>query len=50
MLGAYGRAFVEPIRKLYYNMTITCISVIVAVAVGGIEALGLLAGKFHLDG
>lgn len=50
MLGAYGWAFVKPIRKLYYNMTITCVSVIVALAIGGIEALGLLAGQFHLKG
>jgi high-affinity nickel-transport protein len=50
MLGAYSWAFVKPIRKLYYNMTITCVSVIVAVAVGGIEALGLLAGQLHWDG
>jgi len=50
MLGAYGWAFVKPIRKLYYNMTITSVSVIVALAVGGIEALGLLAGRFHLKG
>ncbi|MGB6429162.1 MAG: HoxN/HupN/NixA family nickel/cobalt transporter, partial [Candidatus Acidiferrales bacterium] len=42
MLGAYGWAFVKPIRKLYYNMTITCISVIVALVVGGVEALGLI--------
>ncbi len=48
MLGAYGWAFVKPIRKIYYNMTITLVSVIVAFAVGGIEALGLLAGHFHL--
>jgi high-affinity nickel-transport protein len=50
MLGAYGWAFVKPIRKLYYNITITCISVIVALVVGGIEVLGLLAGHFHLTG
>lgn len=49
MLGAYGWAFVKPIRKLYYNMTITFVSVIVALAVGGIEALGLLAGKLGLN-
>jgi high-affinity nickel-transport protein len=48
MLGAYGWAFVKPIRKLYYNITITSVSVVVAFAVGGIEALGLLAGQFHL--
>ncbi|MGC2403805.1 MAG: HoxN/HupN/NixA family nickel/cobalt transporter [Acidobacteriaceae bacterium] len=50
MLGAYGWAFVKPIRKLYYNITITSVSVVVAIAVGGIEALGLLAGQFHLRG
>ncbi len=41
MLGAYGWAFTKPIRKLYYNLTITFVSVLVAVLVGGIEALGL---------
>lgn len=50
MLGAYGWAFVKPIRKLYYNMTITCVSVLVALVVGGIEALGLLGQHFHLKG
>jgi nickel/cobalt transporter (NiCoT) family protein len=50
MLGAYGWAFVKPIRKLYYNLTITFVSVVVAVAVGGIEALGLMAGQLHPQG
>src|SRR5579884_2152366 len=50
MLGAYGWAFVKPIRKLYYNLTITGISVAVAVAIGGIEALGLAAEKLGLEG
>jgi high-affinity nickel-transport protein len=50
MLGAYGWAFVKPIRKLYYNMTITLVSALVAMVVGGIEALGLLAGQFHRQG
>jgi len=50
MLGAYGWAFVKPIRKLYYNITITSVSVMVALAVGGIEALGLLAGQLRLTG
>ena len=50
MLGAYGWAFVMPIRKLYYNLTITCVSVVVALVVGGIEALGLVARHFHLKG
>jgi high-affinity nickel-transport protein len=50
MLGAYGWAFVKPVRKLYYNITITSVSVLVAFAVGGIEALGLLTSQFHLTG
>ncbi len=50
MLGAYGWAFVKPIRKLYYNMTITLVSVVVALVVGGIEALGLFAGHFQFGG
>ncbi len=50
MTGAYGWAFENPIRKLYYNLTITFISVVVAVVVGGALALGLIAEKFHLEG
>lgn len=50
MLGAYGWAFVKPMRKLYYNMNITLVSVIVALVVGGIEAFGLLAGQLNLSG
>jgi high-affinity nickel-transport protein len=50
MLGAYGWAFTKPIRKLFYNLTITLVSVIVAVAIAGIETLGLLRDKFGLQG
>jgi len=50
MLGAYGWAFVKPIRKLYYNLIITCVSVATALVVGGIEVLALLEGRFHLRG
>jgi high-affinity nickel-transport protein len=50
MLGAYNWAFVKPIRKLYYNLTITSVSVIVAVLIGGIEALGLMGDQFGLSG
>ncbi len=50
MLGAYGWAFVKPVRKLYYNITITSVSVVIALVVGGIEALGLLAGQLRLTG
>jgi nickel/cobalt transporter (NiCoT) family protein len=50
MLGAYGWAFVKPIRKLFYNMAITAVSVVVALLVGGIEVLGLLSDKLNLQG
>ncbi len=50
MLGAYGWAFVKPIRKLYYNMTITFVSVVIAVFIGGIEALGLIGDQLRLQG
>jgi high-affinity nickel-transport protein len=50
MLGAYGWAFLKPIRKLYYNMTITFVSVVVAVFIGGIEALGLLGDQMKWKG
>jgi high-affinity nickel-transport protein len=50
MLGAYGWAYLKPIRKIYYNMTITLISIIVAVIIAGIEALGLLIDLLKLQG
>jgi len=50
MLGAYDWAFVKPIRKLFYNMTITLVSVVIAVLIGGIEALGLLKDQMHVTG
>ena len=50
MLGAYGWAFVKPMRKLYYNMVITLVSVLVAVVIGGIEALSIVSGQLKLHG
>src|SRR5580658_10078696 len=50
MLGAYGWAFIKPIRKLYYNLTITAVSVIVAVIVGGLETLNLVGDQLGLIG
>jgi len=50
MVGAYGWAFVNPIRKLWYNLTITAASVAVAVFIGGVEALGLAGDKLALSG
>jgi high-affinity nickel-transport protein len=50
MVGAYGWAFLNPIRKIWYNLTITAISVLVALLIGGIEALGLVADQLGLAG
>ncbi|WP_404487957.1 HoxN/HupN/NixA family nickel/cobalt transporter [Pseudomonas sp. HT11] len=50
MLGAYGWAYMKPLRKLYYNMSITLVSVVVAVIIGSIEALGLIADQLELKG
>jgi high-affinity nickel-transport protein len=50
MVGAYGWAFEKPLRKLYYNLTITFASVVVALAVGSVEVLGLVADRLGLDG
>jgi nickel/cobalt transporter (NiCoT) family protein len=50
MVGAYGWAFLNPIRKIWYNLTIIAISVVVALMIGGIEALGLIASKLGLGG
>jgi high-affinity nickel-transport protein len=53
MLGAYGWAYVRPIRKLYYNLNITLLSVLIALGIGGIEVCsvirsetGITAGPF----
>ena len=50
MLGAYNWAFVKPMRKLYYNLVITAVSVVVAVLIGGIEGLGLIGSQLGLEG
>ena len=50
MVGAYGWAFRDPVRKLYYNLTITGVSAAVAVGVGAIEALGLVVERLGLVG
>jgi len=50
MLGAYGWAFVKPIRKLYYNMNITLVSVLVALVIGTIEVLSIISNRFNLSG
>ncbi len=50
MLAAYGWAYIKPLRKLFYNLTITFISVLVALLVGGIEAFGVIGDKLELKG
>jgi high-affinity nickel-transport protein len=47
MNAAYGWAFAHPIRKVYYNMTITSLSVVVALVIGTIELVGVFAD--HAD-
>ena len=48
MLGLYGWAFIKPARKLFYNMTITLISFLIAFFIGGLEGLALIAEKLQL--
>lgn len=50
MVSAYRWALVDPLRKLWYNLTITGASVAVALFIGGIEALGLIADRLGLTG
>jgi high-affinity nickel-transport protein len=50
MNTAYGWAFARPIRRVYYNLTITGLSVAVAFLVGGVEVVGLLSTELHLHG
>ena len=50
MLGAYGWAFAEPQRTLAYNLTMTGLSVAMALVIGAIEVLGLTAEQLGLTG
>ncbi len=50
MVSAYRWAFVDPLRKLWYNLTITGASIAVALFIGGIEALGLIGDRLGLSG
>ncbi len=47
---AYGWAFSKPVRKVYYNITITGLSVIVAFVIGSVEMLSVVADKLSLTG
>jgi nickel/cobalt transporter (NiCoT) family protein len=50
MRYAYGWAYNHPIRKLFYNLTLTVISVLVAFAIGGVELLQVISGEFGWTG
>lgn len=50
MSSAYGWAFSNPLRKVWYNLTMTIISVMVAWVVGTLELLGLIQSEFNLSG
>jgi len=50
MVGAYRWAIVDPLRRLRYNLTITGASVLIAIVVGGVEALNLLGKHLGVDG
>jgi len=45
---AYGWAFSKPVRKIYYNITITALSVAVALLIGGIEIISILTEKLGI--
>jgi high-affinity nickel-transport protein len=49
MSQAYGWAFSNPIRKVYYNITVTSLSVAVALLIGTIELMQVMAAKLSLD-
>ena len=47
---AYGWAFSKPVRKVYYNIVITGLSVLVAIFIGGLEVAQVFAGQLNLSG
>jgi nickel/cobalt transporter (NiCoT) family protein len=50
MRYAYGWAFNHPVRKIFYNLTLTVISVLVAFVIGGVELLQVLSGQLGWSG
>jgi high-affinity nickel-transport protein len=50
MRVAYGWAFLNPLRKIYYNLTVTVISVLVALAIGSAELIQVVASELNLTG
>jgi high-affinity nickel-transport protein len=49
MSRAYGWAFLQPIRKVYYNLTVTVLSVVVALVIGVIVLAGLVADRLGVE-
>jgi high-affinity nickel-transport protein len=47
---AYGWAFSQPVRKIFYNITITTLSVLVALLIGTIELVSVLSERLNLSG
>lgn len=50
MSKAYGWAFSNPVRKIYYNITVTGLSILVALLIGAIEILSIVQDKLNLSG
>ncbi len=50
MAMAYGWAFVKPVRKVYYSITVTALSVVVAVLIGSVQMVGLLSERLDITG
>jgi high-affinity nickel-transport protein len=49
MARAYGWAFLKPVRKVFYNLTVTVLSVLVALVIGGIVLIGLIVDALGID-
>ena len=51
MNGAYSWAFSgHPLKKIWYNLTMTLISILISFMVGNLEILGLIQSEFNLNG
>ncbi|CAG8556574.1 909_t:CDS:1 [Ambispora leptoticha] len=50
MLGTYTWAYINPVRKIYYNLVVTFLSIAVAFLIGGIELLNIISEKANLSG
>jgi high-affinity nickel-transport protein len=49
MSRAYGWAFLQPVRKVYYNLTVTVLSVVVALIIGVIVLTGLIVDRLGIE-